>query len=172
MPEADFQKWYAGQAASLGLDPNPDDVRHYYDWRSAYRAGAKPDASGHWPSQFKLEGHPRMVIGGVDTRTGKRIGSRGMPISKYLGRRAARAMGKAVKAPPPTPAQIRAAKVAKLEAGRRAEALKRQPGATRKVPRTPVKPLTHREKAAARQESATRAIGMGGLLDALKKKKP
>ena len=70
-----------------------------------------------------------------------------------------------------TPAQKRAVKIAKLEAGRKAEALKRQPGATRKIQKTPVKPLTHSEKAAARQEEATRAIGFGGLFDVLTGKK-
>ena len=71
--EADFQKWYAGHAKKLGLAPNPDDPQHFYDYRAAYRAGAKPDASGHWPSAYKRVGHPRLVIGGVDTRTGQPV---------------------------------------------------------------------------------------------------
>ena len=71
--EAAFQEWYASQARKLGLNPNPDDPRHFYDYREAFKAGAKPDSTGHWPSKFKLEGHPRMVVGGINTKTGKRI---------------------------------------------------------------------------------------------------
>jgi hypothetical protein len=69
--ESKFQAWYAGQAKKLGLNPNPDDPQHFYDWRAAYKAGAKPDASGHWPSTYKREGHPNMVVGGVNTKTGE-----------------------------------------------------------------------------------------------------
>ena len=79
-----FQDWYAGHAASLGLDPDPDDPRHFYDWRAAYKAGAAPDASGHWPSEFKREGHPRMIIDGVNTKTGER--AMGFPERTALGR--------------------------------------------------------------------------------------
>src|SRR5215475_12727514 len=61
-PESQFQDWYKGQASKLGLNPNPDDPEHHYDYRAAYQAGAKPDESGHWPSQFKTEGHPRRFI--------------------------------------------------------------------------------------------------------------
>ena len=69
--EASFQDWYKGQSGRLGLSPNPDDPLHYYDWRSAYRAGAQPNAEGHWPSQFKLPGHPNLIVNGIDTRTGR-----------------------------------------------------------------------------------------------------
>lgn len=69
--EEQFQSWYAGHAKNLGLHPNPDHPEHFYDFRGAYAAGSKPDASGHWPSKFKLEGHPRMVIDGVNTKTGE-----------------------------------------------------------------------------------------------------
>lgn len=69
--EAAFQAWYATRAADQGLDPNPDDPRHFYDYRAAFRAGAEPDMTGHWPSQFKLEGHPRLILDGIDTRTGQ-----------------------------------------------------------------------------------------------------
>ncbi|KKN45304.1 hypothetical protein LCGC14_0684570 [marine sediment metagenome] len=67
-----FDKWYAGHASRLRLDPNPDDPQHFYDYRAAYAAGAEPDyKTKHWPSEFKTEGHPRMVVGGVNTKTGK-----------------------------------------------------------------------------------------------------
>lgn len=60
--EGGFQDWYAGHAKRLGLNRNPDDPQHHYDYRAAYRAGATPDKTGHWPSQFKTEGHPRTFI--------------------------------------------------------------------------------------------------------------
>ena len=71
--EARFQSWYATKAKKLGLDPNPDDPEHYYDYRAAFRAGVEPDATGHWPSEFKLEGHPRMVVDGINTKTGEKV---------------------------------------------------------------------------------------------------
>lgn len=69
--EPQFQDWYAGHAQNLGLNPDPDDPLHFYDYRAAFRAGAAPDETGHWPSQFKREGHPRLILDGVDTRTGQ-----------------------------------------------------------------------------------------------------
>ena len=69
--EESFQSWYAGHAKERGLSPNPDDPEHFYDYRAAYKAGAGPGPDGHWPSQFKLEGHPRMVVDGVNTKTGR-----------------------------------------------------------------------------------------------------
>lgn len=74
-PASDFNQWYAGHASRLGLDPNPDDPRHFYDYRAAYKAGVEPPAQkgGHWPSEYKLEGHPRMVLDGMDTKTGKSV---------------------------------------------------------------------------------------------------
>lgn len=72
--EQAFQQWYATQSKALGLAPNPDDPLHFYDWRGAYSSGAKPDATGHWPSEFKQEGHPNLYMqtpgGMMDTRTG------------------------------------------------------------------------------------------------------
>jgi hypothetical protein len=74
--EGQFRTWYAGHAKRLGLSPDPDEKEHHYDWRAAYRAGATPDSSGHWPSEFKQEGHPNLIIDGVDTRTGERAGAK------------------------------------------------------------------------------------------------
>jgi hypothetical protein len=70
--ELSFQRWYAGHAKKLGINPNPDDPNHFYDYRSAYVYGDEPDETGHWPSRHKLEGHPRMIIDGVNTKTGKK----------------------------------------------------------------------------------------------------
>lgn len=70
MDEQEFQNWYGGWSRALGINKNPDDPNHFYDWRAAFNSGASPDMYGHWPSQFKTEGHPRMVIDGVNTKTG------------------------------------------------------------------------------------------------------
>ncbi len=70
--EKKFQSWYKKQATKTGLNPNPDDKRHYYDYRRAYRAGVEPDPNNHWPSKFKDPNHPRRYIGGIDTITGKK----------------------------------------------------------------------------------------------------
>jgi len=72
--EAGFQRWYSGHAKTWGLSANPDDPEHHYDYRAAFRSGAKPDASGHWPSTFKGAGHENLIIEGRDTRTGQPVG--------------------------------------------------------------------------------------------------
>lgn len=69
-----FRKWYAAQAAKTGINPDPYDPRHHYDYESAYAAGMEPDASGHWPSVYKAPDHPNRFINGVDTITGKPVG--------------------------------------------------------------------------------------------------
>jgi hypothetical protein len=71
--EVDFQRWYGDWAKKSGMNPNPDDPQHFYDYRAAYKAGVvPPEPGGHWPSTFKKEGHPRMFINGVNTKTGER----------------------------------------------------------------------------------------------------
>mgnify|MGYP006269209063 CR=1 FL=1 len=65
--ESAFRDWYKKKVVPMGLNPNPDDPRHFYDWRAAYEAGAQPDASGHWPSKFKHPWHPRRFVEGKDT---------------------------------------------------------------------------------------------------------
>ena len=70
--EKKFQAWYADIAKRLNkkgrtIDPNPDDWRHYYDYRAAFRAGAKPkfdekDKQWHWPSKHKHDLHPNRFI--------------------------------------------------------------------------------------------------------------
>lgn len=69
--EKAFQGWYADVAGRTGLNPNPDDPQHFYDYRAAYKSGAMPDAAGHWPSQFKLPEHPNRFVDGIDTITGQ-----------------------------------------------------------------------------------------------------
>ena len=65
--EAQFQKWYAGWANYLGLDPNPDHPAHKYDYRGAYKMGLGPTLSPednlyHWPSRFKDADHPNRFV--------------------------------------------------------------------------------------------------------------
>lgn len=69
---AGFGRWYAPIAERSHLDPNPSDPRHFYDYVGAFLSGAKPDSTGHLPSEFKRLGHPRLILNGIDTRSGKR----------------------------------------------------------------------------------------------------
>ena len=84
--EKKFQEWYASHAKKLKLNPDPDHPLQFYDYRAAYKAGAKPDKTGHWPSAFKIKGHPRMVVDGVNTKTGRPVRSRNRPPRKVLSK--------------------------------------------------------------------------------------
>lgn len=73
-----FQDWYSAWANVTGINPDPDDPRHMYDYRAAYLDKAKPtlalgdDNRFHWPSQYKVEGHPNEFVNNdvVSTRRG------------------------------------------------------------------------------------------------------
>lgn len=65
--ERAFQSWYGLQAAPLGLDPNPDDPRHFYDYRGAFLHGGEAGPEGHFPSSFKTFDHPNRFVEGLDT---------------------------------------------------------------------------------------------------------
>lgn len=102
--EPAFRSWYAQQVdetevPGFRLDENPDAPEHHYDWRSAYRAGARPqkdEPSGlyHWPSEFKADDHPRRFLHVdahgredpsaplVDTKTGNAAGPD--PVDRYF----------------------------------------------------------------------------------------
>jgi hypothetical protein len=84
--EAQFQDWYKQNFASRGINPNPDDPLHYYDYRKAFQEGMQltPDPSDldergrprlHGDSKYKLPGHPREYLetpqGRLHTPTGK-----------------------------------------------------------------------------------------------------
>ena len=46
--------------------------RDRYDYAAAFKAGIiGPDQSGHWPSDFKTEGHPNFIVDGLNTKTAK-----------------------------------------------------------------------------------------------------
>lgn len=81
-PEMDFQRWYTDMAQQYDLNPNPDDPTQFYDYRRAMMAGASPDEGGHWPSAFKREGHPNMVVGGFNVQTGQRVP--GAPLARSV----------------------------------------------------------------------------------------
>lgn len=58
--EKQFQKDYTTFATQMGLNPNPDDPQHYYNYRRLWKeeGGFNPDKEGHLPSKYKLPGHP------------------------------------------------------------------------------------------------------------------
>ena len=57
-----FSEWYRDIAEESGLSRDPDDPRHYYDYRSAYEAGVNLDKDKHLPSRFKHDLHPNRYI--------------------------------------------------------------------------------------------------------------
>ena len=60
--ETDFLDWYSILAERANISPDPDDPRHYYDYRAAYEAGAELDKEKHLPSEFKHDLHPDRYI--------------------------------------------------------------------------------------------------------------
>lgn len=71
--EQRFRTWYGDMARRYDLNPDPDSPDQFYDYRAAFKAGAKPDTSGHWPSDYKKAGHPTLVVGGFHVQTGARV---------------------------------------------------------------------------------------------------
>lgn len=69
--EQRFRAWYTPIAEANGIDTNPDDPAHHYNYRAAFRAGASPGPDRHWPSQFKDATHPNRYVDGEDTITGR-----------------------------------------------------------------------------------------------------
>ena len=67
MASDDFMNWYSNIAKKSNLSPDPDDPRHYYDYRSAHKAGATLDKKGHLPSRFKHDLHPNRYV--IDEKT-------------------------------------------------------------------------------------------------------
>lgn len=86
--EAEFQGWYRGRAEQLGLNPNPDDPLHQYDYRRAFEVDADTemgaDGLQHWPSEFKLRDHPNLIVDGNVTATGEP--ARGSLVHRIAGR--------------------------------------------------------------------------------------
>ena len=57
-----FDTWYAEISKKNRINPNPDDFRHFYDYRKAHKAGVTLDESGHLPSKYKDDLHPNRFI--------------------------------------------------------------------------------------------------------------
>lgn len=55
--EKEFQAWYAERVKNMGLNPNPDHPKHFYDTRGAWLAGER-STTDHLPDKYKLPGHP------------------------------------------------------------------------------------------------------------------
>lgn len=77
--EGSFQRgirntqWFKEYVTEYGEEPDLDTKD--YDYRKAWREGARPDVRDetdnnrlHWPSKYKGDNHPRRFIDGVDTR--------------------------------------------------------------------------------------------------------
>ena len=64
--DAGFEEWYSEIARKSDLSPNPDDPRHYYNYRAAHKAGASLGEGKHLPSKFKHDLHPNRYIIGKD----------------------------------------------------------------------------------------------------------
>ena len=71
-----FKKDYKKMAIKMGLNQNPDDPLHYYDYRGLWEETGKleSDEMGHFPSKWKLKGHPDMYVEGVKTKKEEPIG--------------------------------------------------------------------------------------------------
>ena len=67
--EEQFLADYDSIARLLGINPNPDNPLHFYDYRRAWDAGEMTPSGGHLPSRHKLPGHPNRFVEGVDTIT-------------------------------------------------------------------------------------------------------
>lgn len=66
-----FKDWYNLQRTLNRLNPDPYDLRHFYDYEKAYKAGVSRGPRGHFPSRFKGAGHPNRFVNGIDTITGE-----------------------------------------------------------------------------------------------------
>jgi len=58
-----FRNWYSGWANQLGLNPNPYDPNHYYDYKVPYEMGVgaefQPEHGDYrWPDAGKLQNYP------------------------------------------------------------------------------------------------------------------
>ena len=41
--DSEFLDWYSDISKKADISPDPDDPRHYYDYRAAYKEGADLD---------------------------------------------------------------------------------------------------------------------------------
>ena len=71
--EKEFQNWYAERAKNMGLNPNPDHPKHFYDTRGAWLAGER-STTDHLPDKYKLPGHPTFSDQSTYYRPGMKAG--------------------------------------------------------------------------------------------------
>lgn len=84
LQEMMFKQWndyYSGMSGRQGIDPNPDNPAHLYDYRAQFKAGVPflPDPGDdnflHGDSRFKMPGHGRSIVeqgdGYLNTKTGQ-----------------------------------------------------------------------------------------------------
>ena len=71
--EQEFRVAYAKIARENNLNPDPDDLQHFYDYRGLFdeTGKLKVGPQKHFPSKFKLLGHPNLIVSNKDTRTGE-----------------------------------------------------------------------------------------------------
>ncbi len=71
--EQKFQTEFAKVAEANNININPDDPLHFYDYRALFEeTGELKSTRKHFPSKFKLLGHPNLIVDGKDTRTGEK----------------------------------------------------------------------------------------------------
>lgn len=61
--DINFRNWYDTLSRLKGLNSNPTDRQHYYDYIGYWKSIGSPDyfednKGGHFPDTFKLPGHP------------------------------------------------------------------------------------------------------------------
>ncbi len=76
LDEIKFNKAYKTMAEQWGLNLNPDDPEHHYDYRALWKetGSVEPDKTGHFDSKFKKDTHPNLIVDDVNTKTGEIIG--------------------------------------------------------------------------------------------------
>lgn len=74
MSDTGFDKEYSRYSKKNNINSDPDNPKHFYDYRKLFKDTGKieTDKEGHLPSKYKKKGHPRMVIDGINTKTGKK----------------------------------------------------------------------------------------------------
>ncbi len=72
--KTEFETWYKVWSKLSGMNPDPYDPKHYYDYLGAWKAGLRPKPGEHWPDTFKLPGHPTFSVESQYYRPGMKAG--------------------------------------------------------------------------------------------------
>ena len=83
-----FKQWWGKVLKVHNYAKDPDDPRHYYDYRAAFKSGHKiPEKGGHWSSQYKHDLHPNRYIREngkwSDTKYGESAGQEDVIMQKW-----------------------------------------------------------------------------------------